>query len=149
MAWAMENGVPAEAVVSVGQAPNIAMPHVIRQADVALFANRAEGGTNLVAMECMACGIPTILSANTGHLDLLQRMGVVLPLRAQGKVIRDGVDTTDWGESNVEEMVESLEVVWRDRAAATAMGQRATMFMQEMTWPTQVGKLIRSIEPLL
>jgi glycosyltransferase involved in cell wall biosynthesis len=149
MAWAMENGVPAEAVVSVGQAPNIAMPHVIRQADVALFANRAEGGTNLVAMECMACGIPTILSANTGHLDLLKRTGVALPLRAQGKVIRDGVDTTDWGESNVEEMVESLEVVWRDRAAATAMGQRAAMFMQEMTWPTQVGKLIRAIEPLL
>lgn len=149
MTWAVENGVPADAIVAIGQTPNIAMPHVIRQADVALFANRAEGGTNLVAMECMACGIPTILSNNTGHLDLLRREGVALALRAQGKVARPGVDTTDWGESDVEEMVESLETVWRDRARAAEMGQRSAAFMQEMTWTTQVGKLIRAIEPLL
>ena len=149
MTWAVENGVPADAIVAIGQTPNIAMPHVIRQADVALFANRAEGGTNLVAMECMACGIPTILSSNTGHLDLLRREGVALALRAQGKVARPGVDTTDWGESDVEEMVESLETVWRDRDRAAEMGQRSAAFMQEMTWTTQVGKLIRAIEPLL
>ena len=29
------------------------------------FSNRAEGGTNLVAMECMAAGVPTIVSNNT------------------------------------------------------------------------------------
>ena len=52
--------------------PNVGMPHVLHEADVALFPNRAEGGTNLVAMECLASGIPTILSANTGHLDLLR-----------------------------------------------------------------------------
>ncbi|HET6306555.1 MAG TPA: hypothetical protein VFG12_05185, partial [Rhodopila sp.] len=52
--WAIANGVPAEALVALGKVPNIAMPHVMREADVALFPNRCEGGTNLVAMECMA-----------------------------------------------------------------------------------------------
>ena len=70
--WAVANGIPGDAIVPIGMTPNIAMPHVVREADVAVFANRCEGGTNLVAMECLACGIPTILSANTGHLDLLQ-----------------------------------------------------------------------------
>lgn len=149
VAWAVENGVPADSIVSVGSAPNIAMPHVIRQADVALFANRAEGGTNLVAMECMACGIPTILSANTGHLDLLERKDAALRLNTQGAVARDGVDTTDWGESDVEEMVEALEAVWRDRARTAEIARNGAAFMAELPWPTQVGKLIRAIEPLL
>jgi glycosyltransferase involved in cell wall biosynthesis len=95
--WAVANGVPPDAVIAIGPTPNIAMPHVIREADVALFPNRAEGGTNLVAMECMACGIPTILSANTGHLDLLRTPGVAIPLTRQAPIIRAGLDTTDWG----------------------------------------------------
>jgi glycosyltransferase involved in cell wall biosynthesis len=41
-------------------------------ADIAVFPNRAEGGTNLVAMECIASGIPTILNPETGQRDLLQ-----------------------------------------------------------------------------
>jgi glycosyltransferase involved in cell wall biosynthesis len=48
------------------------MPSVLQEMNVAVFPNRAEGGTNLVAMECMACGLPVILSGNTGHLDLIE-----------------------------------------------------------------------------
>ena len=113
--------------------PNLAMPQVVREADVALFPNRCEGGTNLVAMECLACGIPTIMSANTGHLDLL-RHDIALPLERQGQPQSMAFDTTDWGESDVEEMVEKLEAVWRDRAAAAALGERAARFMAGMTW---------------
>lgn len=149
VAWAVANGIPAEAVVAIGPTPNIAMPHVIREADVALFPNRCEGGTNLVAMECMACGIPTILSANTGHLDLLAGGDVALRLDRQGQVRRDGMDTTDWGESDVEEIVENLESVWRDRDAAAATGASAARFMAKMTWKAQIDLLIRAIEPVL
>jgi glycosyltransferase involved in cell wall biosynthesis len=146
--WAVANGIPADAVVSAGQAPNIAMPHVMREADVALFANRCEGGTNLVAMECLACGIPTILSANTGHLDLL-RHGIALPLDRQAAPESAGLDTTDWGESDVEEMVEALEAVWRDRAAAAALGNRAARFMAGMNWGAQIDLLLRKIAPFV
>jgi len=147
--WAAANGIPDDAVVAVGPTPNIAMPHVIREADVALFPNRAEGGTNLVAMECMACGIPTIISANTGHLDLLRKPGVAIPLTRQRPVHSRAFDTTDWGESDVEEAVEALESVYRDREAARAMGQRAAKFMAGMDWTRQTGLLMRAIEPLL
>jgi glycosyltransferase involved in cell wall biosynthesis len=147
--WAAANGIPPEAVIAIGPTPNIAMPHVVREADVALFPNRAEGGTNLVAMECLACGIPSILSANTGHLDLLRTPGIAIALTRQGKVTRAGTDTTDWGESDVEEAVEALETVWRDRQAARAMGERAARFMAGMDWRRQTALLLRAIDPLL
>ncbi len=147
--WAAANAIPPDAVIPIGPTPNIAMPHVIREADVALFPNRAEGGTNLVAMECMACGVPVILSANTGHLDLLAMGDVALPLTRQGIVSRDGLDGTDWGESAVEEAVEALEQVWRDREAARAMGARAAAAMARMDWKRQVTLLLRALEPIL
>jgi glycosyltransferase involved in cell wall biosynthesis len=148
VAWAMANGIPEDAVISVGHIPNIVMPHVLREADVALFANRGEGGTNLVAMECMACGIPTILSANTGHLDLL-RHDIALPLERQGIPESEHFDTTDWGESDVEEMLERLEMLWRDRSAAAALGTRAAAFMAGMTWSAQLQLLLRAIDPFV
>ncbi len=146
--WAVANGIPEDAIVPVGHTPNIAMPHVVREADVALFANRCEGGTNLVAMECLACGIPTILSANTGHQDLL-RHAIALPLERQGMPESAHYDTIDWGESDVEEMLERLETVWRDREAAAQLGSRAARFMAGMTWPTQLDLLLRAIEPFV
>jgi glycosyltransferase involved in cell wall biosynthesis len=147
--WAIANGVPAHALIALGKVPNIAMPHVIREADVALFPNRCEGGTNLVAMECMACGIPTVLSANTGHLDLLQRPDAAYRLERQGPASCEGYETQDWGESDVEEIVEKLEAVWRDRDAAAAAGRRGAAFLATMTWERQVGRLLQAIEPLL
>ncbi len=145
--WAVANGIPEDAVVSVGQTPNNAMPHVVREADVALFANRCEGGTNLVAMECLACGIATILSANTGHLDLL-RHGIAIPLGRQATPVSAHHHTVDWGESDVEEMLEALEEVWRDRAAAAALGGRAARFMAGLNWPNQLDLLLRAIAPV-
>jgi glycosyltransferase involved in cell wall biosynthesis len=62
----------ADRVIDVGAVPNGQMATVYRECDVGLFPNRAEGGTNLVAMECIACGLPVILSLNTGHLDLVR-----------------------------------------------------------------------------
>ena len=146
--WAAAQGLPADAVVDVGMAPNISMPHVMREADVALFPNRAEGGTNLVAMECMACGVPVILSANTGHLDLL-RDDAAMPLRRQRAVVR-GIDGTDgWGESDVEEMLEALETLWSHRAWAKELGARGAAAMAGLTWRGQIGRLMEALEPVL
>jgi glycosyltransferase involved in cell wall biosynthesis len=147
LAWAEANGVPADSVVTIGMTPNLVMPHVIREADVALFPNRCEGGTNLVAMECLACGIPTILSANSGHLDLLAWPDVAIPLQRQTPASFE--DRTGWHDSDVEEAVEALETVWRKRAAAARMGRRAAVAMQDLTWRNQIRLLVRAIEPVL
>jgi glycosyltransferase involved in cell wall biosynthesis len=146
--WAVENGIPADAVIDIGLNPQIAMPHVLREADAAIFANRCEGGTNLVAMECMACGVPTILSANTGHLDLLGH-DAALPLCQQHPVHLSDVGTDGWGESSVEEMVEALETLWRDRDSAAALGARGAAAMAQLSWSRQIDALLQSIAPHL
>ncbi len=148
-AWAIDNGVPVDSLIALRAVPNIAMPFVVREADVAIFPNRCEGGTNLVAMECMACGIPTILSANTGHLDLLERPGAAFALERQTQPTGVNYDTRDWGESDVEEMLEKLEAIWRDREAARATGARGAAFIATMPWERQTDLLLRAIDPLL
>jgi glycosyltransferase involved in cell wall biosynthesis len=67
-------------VIDVGIVANPRFAPIYRECDVALFPNRAEGGTNQVAMECIACGVPTILSANTGHRDIMQALPLALLL---------------------------------------------------------------------
>jgi len=145
--WLVRNGIAAQDCFDIGRVPNHVMPQILREADVAVFCSRAEGGTNLVAMECMACGLPTILSGNTGHLDLGGEDHCYL-LRTQGPVKPTekypGVD--GWGETSVEEIVEALEAVYADRAEATRRGQAAAVFMQDWTWEKQVQRLLAEID---
>jgi tetratricopeptide (TPR) repeat protein/glycosyltransferase involved in cell wall biosynthesis len=145
--WLAANGIPETAVLDVGRTPNVLMGQIVREADVALFPNRCEGGTNLVAMECMAAGIPTIVSANTGHLDLLATGGC-FALRRQRNVKQPsryftGVD--GWGESHVDEIVELLERLYTDRALATDRASIGAAAMANLTWHRQVRALLAAL----
>ncbi|MBF0293751.1 MAG: tetratricopeptide repeat protein [Magnetococcales bacterium] len=144
VAWARANGIRAGAFLDLGPLRHEETPAVLREMDVAIFPNRCEGGTNLVAMECMACGVPVILSRNTGHLDLI-REGSCLPLTRQTP-LADGENQRDWGESDIEEMVEALEFCWREREGAAAMGERGAAFMREWSWERRIGELTGVIE---
>ena len=141
--WLVANGIPATAIIDIGPIPNHLVGQILREADVAVFANRCEGGTNLAAMESLACGVPTILSQNTGHLDLVAG-DRCYPLKTQGPVkpisIFPGVE--GWGESSVEEVVEMLETVYNNREEAKHRGQAAVSFMQNLTWEKQTNRLI-------
>ncbi|MBN2751486.1 MAG: glycosyltransferase, partial [Rhodospirillaceae bacterium] len=114
-----------------------------------VFPNRAEGGTNLVAMECMACGVPAILSENTGHRDLLTRPGAALPLCTQGVVKGGSHDHSDlfldWGESDPDEIVAHLEWAYANRAAATDVGTAGAAFLREWAWPEKVDALFAAL----
>jgi tetratricopeptide (TPR) repeat protein/glycosyltransferase involved in cell wall biosynthesis len=145
-AWLLENGLPEDSFIDIGVIPNHLTPQIIREADVALFPNRAEGGTNLVAMECLACGIPTILSANTGHLDLIG--DYCYPLQIQRPVLSHPyfAGTAGWGESNVDEVVEILERIYCDREEAKRKGEAASIFMQDLTWEKQVNRILSVIK---
>ena len=70
--WLEVQGIPRANFVVPGILNSAQMASLLKQADLAVFPNRCEGGTNLVAMEAIACGIPTVLSANSGHLDLMR-----------------------------------------------------------------------------
>jgi glycosyltransferase involved in cell wall biosynthesis len=135
-AWAGANDIAPEQIIDLGNVPNVSMPPILREMDAAVFTNRSEGGTNLVAMECMACGIPVILSRNTGHLDLIKDDNC-FSLDDQKAVENQWNSVGDvacWGESQVGEVVERLEQIFVDRAAATQRGVRAAAMMQSMTW---------------
>lgn len=137
-AWAAANGLRPEQFIDAGQTPNALMPQLLRQIDVALFPNRCEGGTNLVAMECMACGVPTILSANTGHLDLIEEDNC-FALTRQGEVSWQPSaaalgEVPGWGESDVDEAVERLEEAYRDREAARRRGLRGAATLGRLPW---------------
>ena len=135
-AWAAANDIEPDQILDLGNVPNMSLPPVLREMDVALFTNRAEGGTNLVAMECMASGLPVILSRNTGHLDLIEDDNCYSldDQKVDQNHWSNVGDIRCWGESQVKEVVERLEQVLADRAAAKRRGMRAAAMMQGMTW---------------
>ena len=146
--WAIDNGVAADAFVDLGLRPHARLPEILRDADVAVFPNRCEGGTNLVAMEAMACGLPCIISANTGHLDIIDD-GNCYPLVEQTSIRPIGDPAEMWRESSVEEIVAHLEEVYANRAAARNRGRRAAERMKALSWEKQIPRLIAAIEDLL
>ena len=98
-------------------------------------------------MECMASGIPTIVSANSGHLDLVATGGCVA-LTTQRSVpvpTRLFRSTEGWGESDPDEVVEVLERLWNDRESARALGHRASDAMAAWSWSRQVPRLLDAL----
>lgn len=134
--WAVANGLRRDQVLDIGLIPNAAMPQVLREMDVAVFPNRCEGGTNLVAMEAMACGVPAILSRNSGHLDLIEGDNCY-PLIRQGELPgKEGPrgDVPGWGESDVEEIVAALEAAYADRDEARRRGLAGAATLSRLSW---------------
>lgn len=143
--WAAEHGIPKEQFVDLGMVPNEKMPAVLAEMDAAVFPNRCEGGTNLVAMETMACGVPCIIAANTGQLDLIGD-GNCFPVQTMNPVHLPGCGVEGWGECDVEEVVEALEKCYADRDAARRVGERGAAFMREWAWPNQITTLLDTVE---
>ena len=141
--WAAANGIKPEQFLNLGLVPNASMPTILREMDAAVFPNRCEGGTNLVAMETMACGVPTILSANSGHLDLLQD-GSALALTDQRPI----PTAPGWRESNIDEIVAALEVLYTDRARAAALGAAGAKLLSQLTWTKTASEMKRIISAL-
>ncbi|MGF7175314.1 glycosyltransferase family 4 protein [Azospirillum doebereinerae] len=137
--WALRYGVPADAFVDLGFLGRDRIAPLLADCHAAVFPNRCEGGTNLVAMEAMGCGVPVVLSANTGHLDLIgpgpDGAPRCWPLTRQTPLFNPGRNRAGWRESSVEELVEALEAIHRDRAEAKARADRALAFIHgERTW---------------
>ena len=145
LGWAEANGIAPEQVMALEPVPNRAMARIMREADVGLFPNRAEGGTNLVAMECMACGVPVILSANTGHLDLVGA-GRCIPLVRQTPIAGEGHE--GWQASSVDEILAALEWVYEHRTEAEAIGRGGAAFIAPLTWRAQMDTLAGLLAPL-
>ena len=96
-----------------------------------------------MAMECMACGLPVILSRNTGHNDIMIQ-DACYALEDQRQTRRgfagyNGV--SGWGESQLDELLEQLEQVFHDRSEAARRGKNAARELAEMTWAATAAKM--------
>ncbi|MCA6297876.1 MAG: glycosyltransferase family 4 protein [Phenylobacterium sp.] len=141
--WLSRNGVPEDSVIALPEIPNALLPPVIRECDVAIFPNRCEGGTNLVAMETLALGVPSLLSANTGHMDLLDRqIGFALADQSPVPEADASPDHDVWGESSVDEIVERLEAVYRNREAFREVALAHARLMEDLSWTRQIDRLL-------
>lgn len=144
--WATENGLPSEAFLDLGFLGRDQVARVLWECDAAVFPNRCEGATNLVAMEAMACAVPTVLSANTGHADII-RDGCGYALTRQTPVRDPDGGRVGWGESDVEELVERLEEIYADRAEAKRRGERGAAFISgERTWRRFAETFVAEVE---
>jgi len=141
--WVMRNGVDPAKIIEIGQVPNATMPLLLREMDCALAPSRAEACTNLLAKEAMACGVPVILAANTGVLDLIAQ-GNALALTHQrpiGDYRQSG--TEGWGESDVEEIVNALEQLYSDTALRRKIGRMGAAWIvnEGRTWSNHARQM--------
>lgn len=144
--WLLKQGLPHDSFIDLPFTHNLLMPLVLRECDVAVFPNRCEGGTNLVAMEAMACGVPTYVAYNTGQKDIVDLMGAE-PLRSQKsvKATPDMNTVIDWGESDVDEVVEAFERVYTNRAEAKEKAARVAEGMKAWEWGPLNEKLLQIV----
>ena len=146
--WLGANGIDTSKVTDLGRPGQSEMAGVLRRADVAVFTNRCEGGTNLIAMESLATGVCTILSSNTGHLDLVEKVCKAGNEGAAGcLVLEDQKEGANgWWESSVEEVVKKLEEVYGDkeRGRRGEIGRRGKDRI--WSWGVQIDKIVDEIE---
>ncbi|MDG2032699.1 MAG: glycosyltransferase family 4 protein [Rhodospirillales bacterium] len=147
--WLLANGLPKGSFVDLGMPPNKEIPGFLASSDTAIFPNRCEPGTNLVAMEAMAAGLPVILSANTGHLDLIEEGNSFVLLR-QTPVAPyapyTGVE--GWAEPDVKEVLAHLTKIYADRKTAIARGKAAANTLKRFAWSGQIARLLSHVDKL-
>lgn len=143
--WAAANGIAPDKFIDLGMLPNEQVPGHLKEMDLAVFPNRCEGGTNLVAMETMACGVPCVIAANTGQLDLVDEEHCYI-LTAGGPVELPDIGTEGWGETSVDELVELMERAYENRKERRERGVAAAEFMHQWSWRNQIGKLLDALD---
>ena len=141
--WVFSHGVKPNQYSDLGSVPNQLMPDILREVDIAIFPNRAEGGTNLVAMEAISAGVPCAISNNTGHQDLIKHCECI-PLTIQSKVQTNAnASCVDWGESSVDELVEILEGAYQNRLALPDK-LAISNSIKTFTWDNSINKLLNA-----
>ena len=148
--WAVANGLRADSVADLGVLAPAALAVVLREADVALFPNRAETDMNPMVLECMASGVPVILSANTGHLDVSDDERCY-PLRAQTPVCDAALnsDLEGWGESSVEEILAQLEAVCTRTSLAREKAAIAVEWAKQFAWDRTARRMVELVATVM
>ena len=153
--WLIKNDMSQSNLMVPEIIANSHLPNIMKQADVAVFTSRCEGGTNLMAMETLACGIPTLISANTGHLDLIEMgMAHLIAVGSEGigkvpaLITADygGDEAAEWGETNPDELVECWLRLWKEKEVWREKGVIGAKQIDAMSWQNSMNKLLELLE---
>jgi glycosyltransferase involved in cell wall biosynthesis len=140
--WLYAQGLAEGSFVCLPFLSNMEMP--LAMCDVALFPNRCEGGTNLVAMEAMATGLPVILAPSTGQKDLVDLLGARAFEGQTSIPSAPGIaNTQDWGETDPEAVLEALEDAYRNREARRGEALAIVPQMKAWDWAVQNEKMLK------
>ena len=142
-----DNGIDERRVFTLPLTNNRQLPDVYARADLGVFPNRCEGGTNLALMEFMACGRPVVASYASGHKDILTDENS-LPVKTLKPypVYEEGELRARWDEPDFEEFLEKIEYAYRRRDELARIGERAGEWMKRFTWRRSGERLIEHIE---
>ena len=145
--WLQRQGLQPHQFIALPYTHQVMMPPVLRECDAAIFPNRCEGGTNLVAMEALACGVPTLVADNTGQHDLVALAGAT-PLTQQNRCVAPTIaagTTEGWGESSVAECVAELETIYQNRQTACTAAVTVAAKMRDWSWDKLNAKLLATL----
>jgi glycosyltransferase involved in cell wall biosynthesis len=114
-----------------------ALPHsgvlrLMKESDVMILPSLFEGQA-LVVLEAMACGIPVIITPNTGAASVVRdgQDGMVIPIRSSTAIS------------------EALEVLLQDRSRVVEMGRSAAARAEKFTWKSYESQVVEVIRERL
>jgi glycosyltransferase involved in cell wall biosynthesis len=142
------NGIPVEKILPIAQPVQSRdeMATILGNCDVGCFPNRCEGGTNLVLMEAMACGLPCVASSGTGHTDVVSPSSpFTLERYVDTPIYENGQQVASWPEPDLDEVVGSLECAYSHRGLARAFGLQDCQRMQQFTWEAAAKKFYEEL----
>ena len=141
------NGIDPARVITLPCVTPAQMAQAYRRADLGLFPNRCEGGTNLVLMEYMACGRPAIVTDATGHKDLCHAGNAFLLRHLRPLSINDGQGRLlgRWVEPSLDEIVATVEYAREHGAEAAARGETAALEMKQWPWQRAAQTILAAL----
>lgn len=146
VAWSEACGVPLGTHRDVGLISRKDFAGLLRTVDAALFPNRCEGGTNMVAMECIAAGVPTILSNCPGHTDLIKD-GLATGVINTTLDSEYGPGTEHWAEPVFDSVLEQLETIYHDCMKARVLAaESAERIARGWNWDVRMDDQIDKLD---
>lgn len=110
--------------------PQQELKKIYNMASLFVLPSIAEGSA-MVVYEAMSCGLPVIVSANTGS------------------IVRHGVDGYITPIRNIEKLKEYIEYLYRNPEERRRLGQAASVYVRNYTWKHYGERLVREYEALL
>ncbi len=149
MQTAINYGIDANRVISLKMMPSHRMAQIMQQCHMAVFPNRAEGGTNLVAMEAIATGLPSVVGYNTGQKDLfkicpdLHEIGLTSDtnIRVLDPETKENT-TNEWGFHNPNEVADRILQIYNNYDHYQQLGKKMAVQMTAFSWERQINLLL-------